>query len=133
MEFMENAIKSTWKSVGEVNMKNSAKTAYDLRIHDSYWEKKSKSRSFLEFFIFHIYAFKLRVKVINVLLIINEPNRNLFKKQKKKCYFFFGMDKQISSMLFYSKCLFLRSILLLAKLSQFNEFLSDIWHAEIGR
>lgn len=91
---MENAIKSTWKSVGEVNMKNNAKTAYDLRIHDSYWEKKSKSRSFLEFFIFHIYAFKLRVKVINVLLIINEPNRNLFKKQKKKCYFFFFLDGQ---------------------------------------
>lgn len=111
MEFMENAIKSTWKSVGEVNMKNSAKTAYDLRIHDSYWEKKLKSRSFLEFFIFHIYAFKLRVKVRNVLFIINEPNRNLFKKQKRNAIFFL-MDKQISLMLFYSKCLFLRSILL---------------------
>lgn len=93
MEFMENAIKSTWKSVGEVNMKNSAKTAYDLRIHDSYWEKKSKSRSFLEFFIFHIYAFKLRVKVRNVLFIINEPNRNLFKKQKKNAIFFWWTNK----------------------------------------
>lgn len=99
---MENAIKSTWKSVGEVNMKNSAKTAYDLRIHDSYWEIKLKSRSFLEFFIFHIYAFKLRVKVINVLLIINEPNRNLFKKQKKKCYFFFldGQTNILNAILF---------------------------------
>lgn len=99
---MENAIKSTWKSVGEVNMKNSAKTAYDLRIHDSYWEKKSKSRSFLEFFIFHIYAFKLRVKVRNVLFIINEPNRNLFKKQKKKMLFFFvdGQTNILNAILF---------------------------------
>lgn len=75
-------------------------------------EKKNQNLDrFLEFFIFHIYAFKLRVKVRNVLFIINEPNRNLFKKQKKNAIFFL-MDKQISLMLFYSKCLFLRSILL---------------------
>lgn len=80
MEFMENVIKSIWKSVGEVNMKNSVKIVYDLCIYDFYWEKKLKFRLFLEFFIFYIYVFKLRVKVRNVLFIINELNCNFFKK-----------------------------------------------------
>lgn len=90
---MENAIKSTWKSVGEVNMKNSAKTAYDLRIHDSYWEKKSKSRSFLEFFIFHIYAFKLRVI-------------------KLKCYFFFDGQTNILNAILFKMSLFAKYIVI---------------------
>lgn len=75
-------------------------------------KKKSKSRSFLELFIFHIYAFKLRVKVRNVLFIINEQNRNLFKKQKKNAIFFFDGQTNILNAILFKMSLFAKYIVI---------------------
>lgn len=101
-------------------MSNSEKNAYmyDLRIHDSYCVKIRISNRFLAllFFTFMYLNKGLRLRIFYYLEInqIEISLKNKFKnKNNLRCCFFFYFDEQkISSMLFHSKFISAKNIVI---------------------